>query len=351
MGLLMWGAVAGAVLNIVLTALLASVYARNARKVPTMFTAGLLTFAVLLLVGNAVTLWSFATMMPVYPACLEPYVITYTWAQAAGLLALSVVTWKQSQGPPRRESPEQGRQCLRRLDQMVDTRGLQVRPGAVAPCDADRPGAGLLGGTHIVLRVSDDDAFGRGDAESLRRLQDGIGKGLLARNGVAAQDEGEERQQRRDTEGLDGRVVTLVRDRGEPPGSQGRERLWDSRIRAHAIVDGLRLDLLEHADGLREVVPREAASLLVDRLDRRADPSGGLGAAHRRTADRREARVEGPHPGVEGVEEGAVDVEQDRAATRHVRSPPRRAAICRRRHGGASRSPCPSPHGPSSDRP
>src|SRR5438093_4467612 len=44
MGLLMWGAVAGAVLNIVLTALLASVYARNARKVPTMFTAGLLTF-------------------------------------------------------------------------------------------------------------------------------------------------------------------------------------------------------------------------------------------------------------------------------------------------------------------
>src|SRR5207249_46639 len=107
MGLLMWGAVAGAVLNIVLTALLASVYAR----------------------------------------------------------------------------------------------GLQVRPGAVAPCNADRPGAGLLGGTHIVLRVSDDDAFGRGDAESPRRLQDGIGKGLLARNGVAAQDEGEERQQRRDTEG------------------------------------------------------------------------------------------------------------------------------------------------------
>src|SRR5216110_689209 len=75
MGLLMWGAVAGAVLNIVLT-------------------AGLLTFAVLLLVGNAVTLWSFATMMPVYTAGLEPYVITYTWAQAAGLLALSVVTWK-----------------------------------------------------------------------------------------------------------------------------------------------------------------------------------------------------------------------------------------------------------------
>src|SRR5438552_17969336 len=60
MGLLMWGAVAGAVLNIVLTALLASVYARNARKVPTMFTAGLLTLAGLLLVGNAATLWSLA---------------------------------------------------------------------------------------------------------------------------------------------------------------------------------------------------------------------------------------------------------------------------------------------------
>src|SRR5207244_11531976 len=114
-----------------------------------------------------------------------------------------------------------------------------------------------------VCRVSNDDAVGWGDDESLLRCQDVISKGLLARNGVAAQDEGEERQQRRDTEGLDGRVVPLVRDRGELPGSQGRERLWDSRIRAHPIVDGLRLDLLEHPDGLREVVPREAASLLV----------------------------------------------------------------------------------------
>ena len=94
MGLLMWAAVAGAVLNIVLTSLLAYVYARTARKIPTAFTAGLLTFAVLLLIGNVVTLWSFAAMMPAYAAGLEPYVTAYTWAQAIGLIALSAVTWK-----------------------------------------------------------------------------------------------------------------------------------------------------------------------------------------------------------------------------------------------------------------
>src|SRR5437773_11539251 len=62
MGLLMWGAVAGAVLNIVLTALLASLYARNARKVPTMFTAGLLTLAVPLAGGHRATLSAFPTL-------------------------------------------------------------------------------------------------------------------------------------------------------------------------------------------------------------------------------------------------------------------------------------------------
>src|SRR5437773_10959630 len=85
MGLLMWGAVAGAVLNIVLTALLASLYTRNARKVPTMFTAGPLTFGVLLVVGNAGTPGSFATMMAVYTDGLDPYVRTYPRAQAPGL--------------------------------------------------------------------------------------------------------------------------------------------------------------------------------------------------------------------------------------------------------------------------
>ena len=94
MGVMMWAAVAGAVLNIGLTAVLVAVYAANARRVPTSFTAGLLTFAVLLLLGNVVTLWSFAAMMPVYAAGLEPYALGYTWAQSVGLGALAIVTWK-----------------------------------------------------------------------------------------------------------------------------------------------------------------------------------------------------------------------------------------------------------------
>src|SRR5712691_8715888 len=63
-------------------------------QIPTSFTAGLLTFAVLLLVGNVVTLWSFSTMMPVYASGLEPYVLVYTWTQSIGLLALAFVSWK-----------------------------------------------------------------------------------------------------------------------------------------------------------------------------------------------------------------------------------------------------------------
>jgi len=94
MGVIMWASVVGAVLNIALTALLVFVYAKNARKIPTSFTAGLLVFALLLLSGNVITLWSFATMMPVYAAGLEPYVIVSTWAQCVALIALSFVTWK-----------------------------------------------------------------------------------------------------------------------------------------------------------------------------------------------------------------------------------------------------------------
>ncbi len=93
MGILMWAAVAGAILNIGLLGVLAYVYAGNARRVPTSFTAGLLAFALLLLVGNVVTLWSFSTMMPVYASGLEPYVFSYTWAQAIGLLVLALVSW------------------------------------------------------------------------------------------------------------------------------------------------------------------------------------------------------------------------------------------------------------------
>ncbi len=94
MGIVIWAAVAGAFLNIGLTGLLSYMYAGNARRVPTSFTAGLLTFALLLLVGNLVTLYSISTMMPVYASGLEPYVLGYTWAQAIGLLVLTLVSWK-----------------------------------------------------------------------------------------------------------------------------------------------------------------------------------------------------------------------------------------------------------------
>src|SRR5204863_4866 len=143
-----------------------------------------------------------------------------------------------------------------------------------------------------------------------------------------------ERQQRRDTEGLDGRVVTLVRDRGEPPGSQGRARLWDARIRAHAIVDGPRLALLRHPDGLRAVVPRQAAPLLVARVDRPPRSSRGTrGGPGPWVRSRRRRRGRSAPPREAG--DDAAPLPPRRSGRRRWGSP------CRTRPGGGRPGPSP----------
>src|SRR2546421_11862023 len=106
---------------------------------------------------------------------------------------------------------------------MVDARRLQGRPRAVAPGDTDGPGARGLRGMDVVLRVADDHTLGRGDAEGPRSLEDRVRGRLLLRNGISTEDEGEERQEAGDPERLDGRVVTLVRHRGELPSAERRE--------------------------------------------------------------------------------------------------------------------------------
>ena len=147
-----------------------------------------------------------------------------------------------------------------------------LRGGAEAPGDADRPSARRLARAHVNLRVADDGAFRRMDAQRRCRLQDRVRRGLLARHGIPAEDEGEEREQAGGPEGFDGRVAAFVTHGRELPCRERGECLADPGVGAHAVVNGLGLDPLELDDGLREFVPAKAAPLRVDDLDRRADP-------------------------------------------------------------------------------
>lgn len=94
MTMLMYASVAGAGLNLAILGLLAFVYATSYRQIRTGFTLGLLVFAGLFVVQNAVTLWSYLTMMSYYAAGVELHVAVFTWAQTVGLAVLAYVTWQ-----------------------------------------------------------------------------------------------------------------------------------------------------------------------------------------------------------------------------------------------------------------
>ncbi len=94
MSMLMYASVAGASLNIALLVLLLLVYGTTYSKMRTRFTLGLLIFALLFLTQNAITLFSYVTMMSFYAEAVDMHVALFTWAQTAGLAILLVTTWK-----------------------------------------------------------------------------------------------------------------------------------------------------------------------------------------------------------------------------------------------------------------
>lgn len=94
MSLLMYGSVAGAVINLALVGVLLYVYGTSYRKMRTGFTLGLMVFAAFFLVQNVITLYSYTSMMSYYAAGVDLHVALFTWAQTAGLGVLVATTWK-----------------------------------------------------------------------------------------------------------------------------------------------------------------------------------------------------------------------------------------------------------------
>ncbi|MFQ5839073.1 MAG: hypothetical protein ACE5HJ_09895 [Thermoplasmata archaeon] len=94
MSFLMNASIAGAIANLVFLTLLLYVYGTTYQKMRTGFTLGLIIFAMLFLIQNVITLYSYLTMMSLYASGVELHVTLFTWAQTVGLGALLLTTWK-----------------------------------------------------------------------------------------------------------------------------------------------------------------------------------------------------------------------------------------------------------------
>ena len=80
--------------NLLLAASLFAVYLRMALKTRSMFTLGLLVFAGLFLLQNAVSFYFFITMMPYFVPEVASYVLTLTLLQTIAFSILNWITWK-----------------------------------------------------------------------------------------------------------------------------------------------------------------------------------------------------------------------------------------------------------------
>ena len=81
-------------LNIVLILGLLFVYISNVRKMPSVHTAGLLIFAGLFRVQNAVALYFYLTMMPYFAAGLESYALVLAALQTVAFAIMNWITWR-----------------------------------------------------------------------------------------------------------------------------------------------------------------------------------------------------------------------------------------------------------------
>ncbi len=94
MSTLMYVSVVCAAAKILFVGAMLYVYGNSYQKMRTGFTLGLLVFAALFLLHNAITLFSFVTMMPIYAAGVDLQVALFTWVQTVGLGVLLVTTWR-----------------------------------------------------------------------------------------------------------------------------------------------------------------------------------------------------------------------------------------------------------------
>lgn len=92
MSILMDASAIVSALNIAILMGLLILYGRTYRSSKAPFTIGLLFFASLLLVQNAIGIYSYVTMAPFYAEAILPYILAINIAQLAGLGALLKVT-------------------------------------------------------------------------------------------------------------------------------------------------------------------------------------------------------------------------------------------------------------------
>jgi hypothetical protein len=81
-------------INVVLSLALVAVYARIIAKTKSSFTFGLLLFASLFVLQNAVSFYFFTTMMPFFVPEVATYVMVLAIIQTAALATLNWITWK-----------------------------------------------------------------------------------------------------------------------------------------------------------------------------------------------------------------------------------------------------------------
>lgn len=80
--------------NLLLVAALFAVYLRMCLKTGSLFTLGLLIFAGMFLLQNAVSFYFFITMMPYFVPEVANYVLILTVLQTIAFAILNWITWK-----------------------------------------------------------------------------------------------------------------------------------------------------------------------------------------------------------------------------------------------------------------
>ena len=80
--------------NLVLLLGLGIIYIQNLCKVRAVFTIGLLLFAAILFVQNAVSLYMAITEMQTFAMMAELHVLILTGMQTAALIVLNIISWR-----------------------------------------------------------------------------------------------------------------------------------------------------------------------------------------------------------------------------------------------------------------
>ncbi|MDQ3969942.1 MAG: hypothetical protein M3275_16285 [Thermoproteota archaeon] len=84
------------IVNVVILIMLLAVYANIYRKIRATFTIGLMVFAGMLMLHNAIAIYGYFAMAPLYSDDLLPYFVGIHIAELAGLIALlKVAVWPE----------------------------------------------------------------------------------------------------------------------------------------------------------------------------------------------------------------------------------------------------------------